>query len=204
MGTPVGIGFAESAGRDSGDAVDSLTGSVSITRLRQMTRGMLRNHAVAEATSTESFENETERLANWYVMLRSDDRHVDSQLLQSTAAKVRVRLLDWSRDRQKQLRRERIPPLSASTSELDARIQRAMHPTDDPLRKANRGAAGGGVLADGGWQLVELIERIVRPDFWQSQGGPGVVHYFAARRVLVVRATSDVHQDLKDLLTALR
>ena len=56
------------------------------------------------------------------------------------------------------------------------------------------GAAAGGALPDTGWQLVELIQRVVAPDFWEPQGGPGVIRYFAMRRVLVVRATTDVHE----------
>lgn len=65
------------------------------------------------------------------------------------------------------------------------------------------GQAAGGMF-DNGWQLVELIQRIIAPDFWESRGGPGSMRYFAMKRVLVVRATSDVHQQIKDLLTALR
>ena len=68
--------------------------------------------------------------------------------------------------------------------------------------RAAGNAAGGGT--NDGWELVMLIRQIIRPDFWQNAGGNGVVHYLATRRVLVVRATTDVHQDIKDLLTALR
>ena len=70
---------------------------------------------------------------------------------------------------------------------------------------ANAGGAGaGGAIADSGWELVELIQRVVAPDFWDAQGGPGAIRYFAMRRVLVVRATTDVHEQIKDLLMALR
>ena len=81
-------------------------------------------------------------------------------------------------------------------SAVDAVIGNAA--SDDPV------GFGGGVGGDEAGRLLELIRRVVRPDFWQSTGGPGVVVYDAARRVLVVRATSDVHEDLKDLLRALR
>ena len=83
----------------------------------------------------------------------------------------------------------------------------------DSDRISHQGATGGGSAAagaasgavgGGGWQLVELIQRIVAPDFWDQQGGKGTIHYFAMRRILVVRATSDVHAQVKDLLTALR
>ncbi len=54
------------------------------------------------------------------------------------------------------------------------------------------------------WQLVELIQRVVAPDLWDVQGGSGTIQYFAMRRVLVVRATTDVHEQIRDLLMALR
>ena len=67
-----------------------------------------------------------------------------------------------------------------------------------------QGANAPGPLPDTGWELVELIQRVVAPDFWDSRGGPGTIRYFAMRRVLVVRATSDVHEQIRDLLMALR
>ena len=59
-------------------------------------------------------------------------------------------------------------------------------------------------IPDTGWELVELIQRIIAPDFWESRGGPGSIRYFAMRRVLVIRATTDVHEQIRDLLMALR
>ncbi len=65
------------------------------------------------------------------------------------------------------------------------------------------GLAAAGML-DTGWELIELIQRIISPDFWESRGGPGSIRYFAMRRVLVIRATTDVHEQIRDLLMALR
>ena len=67
-----------------------------------------------------------------------------------------------------------------------------------------QGAQAAGGIPDTGWELVELIQRIVAPDFWDSRGGPGSIRYFAMRKVLVIRATTDVHEQVRDLLTALR
>lgn len=67
-----------------------------------------------------------------------------------------------------------------------------------------RGAQAAGSIPDTGWELVELIQRIIAPDFWDSRGGPGSIRYFAMRKVLVIRATTDVHEQIRDLLTALR
>lgn len=57
---------------------------------------------------------------------------------------------------------------------------------------------------DNGPELVALIEAILHPDFWASGGGSGVLHYYRPFRVLVVRATTEVHEDLTMFLEALR
>lgn len=61
-----------------------------------------------------------------------------------------------------------------------------------------------GEPADNGPELVALIEAILHPDFWASGGGSGVLHYYRPFRVLVVRATTEVHEDLTMFLNALR
>jgi hypothetical protein len=63
---------------------------------------------------------------------------------------------------------------------------------------------GAGQLFDHGPELVSLIETILLPDFWQPAGGEGVAHYYQPLRVLVVRATTTMHEDLTDLLERLR
>jgi hypothetical protein len=67
-----------------------------------------------------------------------------------------------------------------------------------------QGAQAAGGIPDTGWQLIELIQRVIAPDFWESRGGPGSIRYFAMRKVLVIRATTDTHEQVRDLLTALR
>ena len=121
------------------------------------------------------------------------------------------------------MRRAKVQRPSGLSDEVDAAINDAIKNSDsqsldehaeDPASsqdqaksdKPNFGqhlgrAAGPG--ADNGWQLVELIERIVEPDFWETNGGPGAIHYFAMRRLLVVRATSDVHEQIRELLLKL-
>lgn len=176
----------------------------SITQLRQTTSSLLRSHAVEDVNDPERFDAATIRLANWYAMLRHDGRHATSSLVRSSAASVRVRLLRAAKERRRWLGRHGIERGEVTSGRIDAAIERALDPSQQRDRNAANLAGAGPAGLDRGWQLVELIERIVRPDFWQSTGGPGVVHYYASRRVLVVRATSDVHQEIKDLLTALR
>lgn len=73
-----------------------------------------------------------------------------------------------------------------------------------PSNFANNSIAGGGGSVAEAAMLIELIQQVISPDFWNSRGGKGSIHYFALKRVLVVRATSDVHEDVWDLLSALR
>lgn len=60
------------------------------------------------------------------------------------------------------------------------------------------GGAGGGGRAeqDYGEDLVELIERVIAPDFWDVNGGPGQIVYYKNLRVLVISATSEVHEQI--------
>jgi hypothetical protein len=175
-----------------------------LTKLRQETRELLREEAIA--SSVASKEAAVHALCDWYVVLRSDQSYEASDMLQGDAAKVRRRLLSIARSRESQLKRDRVPRPDEISSQVDAAIRSALSEettVSDLLESSKTGMAPGG-LADDGWQLVELIQRIVSPDFWEPTGGPGAIRYFAMRRVLVVRATSDVHEQIKDLLTALR
>lgn len=67
-------------------------------------------------------------------------------------------------------------------------------------------AAGGGAQArdDDGEELVDLIQSVISPDFWEKNGGPGTVVYFQSLHVLAVRATTEKHEQIADLLEALR
>ncbi len=196
------VGFTSVIGFTSVDAAE-----VSTTSLRQQTRTQLRLEA--NATVGQANDDAVAALCDLYVVLRSDSRYATSEMLQGDAAKVRRRLLTIARRKEIQLGRKEISRPAGLSDRVDAAINAALDDPNDSTSQASEtrsavGAAGGGAAAGAGWQLVELIERIVAPDFWESRGGVGSIHYFAMRRVLVVRATSDVHQQVKDLLTALR
>lgn len=67
------------------------------------------------------------------------------------------------------------------------------------------GAFGGGALpADFGQDLVALIERTINPGFWDVVGGPGTVYYYAPLQCLVVRATTEIHEDIGGVVGELR
>ncbi len=66
------------------------------------------------------------------------------------------------------------------------------------------GAFGGGMVRDHSQELIDLIQRTIKPDHWDVAGGPGSMFYFRPLMALVVRATSEVHGDVGGLLEALR
>ena len=74
---------------------------------------------------------------------------------------------------------------------------------------ANRLAANGGVIGrlqppDFGQDLVDLIHNVISPRTWDVNGGPGSVVYFRNFRALVVRAPSEVQNQIGDVLGQLR
>ncbi|MCH5377314.1 MAG: hypothetical protein JJ992_25410 [Planctomycetes bacterium] len=66
------------------------------------------------------------------------------------------------------------------------------------------GTLGGGMVRDHSQELIDLIQRTIKPDHWDVAGGPGSMFYFRPLMALVVRATSEVHGDVGGLLDALR
>ncbi len=57
---------------------------------------------------------------------------------------------------------------------------------------------------DHGPDLVALITSTIDPAFWRQNGGNGSIHYFRPLRVLVIGATTRVHDDTLGLLMKLR
>jgi hypothetical protein len=52
--------------------------------------------------------------------------------------------------------------------------------------------------------VVRIIQAMVEPKTWQNVGGDGVIEYFAAKKVLIVRQSPNVHRQLTELLELLR
>jgi len=65
-------------------------------------------------------------------------------------------------------------------------------------------ARGGGTKFDYGPTLVDLIERTIQPEFWDTNGGPGSIFYYKPLHALVVTATSEIHYSLGGTLDGLR
>ncbi|HZY88190.1 MAG TPA: hypothetical protein VFE78_25365 [Gemmataceae bacterium] len=52
--------------------------------------------------------------------------------------------------------------------------------------------------------LIRLITSTIEPRSWDVQGGRGIVDYHTPSRSLVVNQTADIHEQVVDLLSALR
>ncbi|MCA9249105.1 MAG: hypothetical protein KDA42_18410, partial [Planctomycetales bacterium] len=61
-----------------------------------------------------------------------------------------------------------------------------------------------GAPADDGEDLVELIQTVIAPDSWDVNGGPGSIFYWPNLRVLVIRQTDEVHDNIGGALGQLR
>ncbi|MEE2685352.1 MAG: hypothetical protein VYB09_03490 [Planctomycetota bacterium] len=64
-------------------------------------------------------------------------------------------------------------------------------------------ARGGAAMADFD-SLIELITTTVEPDSWEDVGGAGTIKEFAGNLSLVISATQQVHEQIRDLLDQLR
>lgn len=90
---------------------------------------------------------------------------------------------------------------------LESEIDQASDTVDksETIGSDPGGARGGGATReDHGQELVDLIQRTISPDFWDVVGGPGTIVYFRHRRVLVVRATGEVHGNVGRIVGDLR
>ena len=63
--------------------------------------------------------------------------------------------------------------------------------------------SGGGAFADFD-SLIELIQQTVVPDTWEALGGPSTMAPYQQNLSLVISTTSDVHDQISDLLESLR
>lgn len=148
------------------------------TTVRRAVSKLMRD--AATATNDEQRHAALESLCDAYAAIRLHPRYDESEILRGEAAKVRRRLITES-DR--------------------LRDEHNLDVIQDSEAVQNRQA--GAAIAGEAWALVELIQRTVHPDFWETTGGPGSIRYFAIKRVLVIRATTQVHEDLVALLRQL-
>lgn len=66
------------------------------------------------------------------------------------------------------------------------------------------GHYGGGAVASNANDLIELIQRTIKPEHWDVNGGPGTIFFYQPLNALVIRASTEIHSDVGTSLDELR
>lgn len=169
-------------------------------------------------------EERSELVRDMCQLYREIGKHpllVTNELLQDRQASLRVRLRKIQKNIEEKLARvektqrkkRRGQSASDSDQELLAEVASQMAVQMGTISCSmggaaeyfsQAGAAGGAATRDNGRELVELIQATIVPDFWDVNGGLGTIVYYAPLQALVVRATGDVHGNVREILGGLR
>lgn len=159
-----------------------------------------------------------------YEEIKQDPRVADSKTLQRYKALAWSRLTKVKRRLIAELKREEDLAVRAAEKGATATSHTISRmPAEVPLIYANhmtlmgqlvggpmqvfgqRGAGFRGMsFSDYGPELVELIEKVIAPDFWDTNGGPGRIYYYRPLHALVVTATSELHGKIGGALSTMR
>lgn len=179
----------------------------------------MRNALRAEATAEDLGQRAVavRQLTALYREILQDPRLETSDTLKSYKAKIWSRLtrikadLQRTIDRNESEQRQQGPEIDAvalkqATQSLAAQMSLMNYTLGGPANvlSHSRASFGGRPVNDHGQELIDLIERTIKPDFWDVAGGPGSIFYYQPLMALVVRATSEVHGDVGGVLNALR
>lgn len=141
------------------------------------------------------------QLTELYREIMTDQRLLTSPTLNNYRIKLRARLLNILKSMQYAARHKIANKYAGQTSSLLDTLQRHLLRSSAAMGGANRmlqGNAAQGV-PDYGPALVNLIKTTISPKFWDINGGPGVIVYYPPLRLLVIRATSDIHYQIGGL-----
>lgn len=187
---------------------------------------IMKREALAKSNSDKAVA--IVELCDLYRELAGDSRLTISDTLKEYKATIRNRLVRCKNDVKVYLAREKKKtpkskkPAEVNSELLAAQAQAASYSFGEQMSlissslggpsqifnagansRNSSGALGGGMVtyAD---DLIDLIERTIAPDTWDTNGGPGSIVYYPGLMALVVRATSEVHGEVNDVLENLR
>ncbi|MEQ8787585.1 MAG: hypothetical protein RIC55_14875 [Pirellulaceae bacterium] len=178
----------------------------------------------ATAKSPEQRDAAVRAMAALYLEIVQDPRLTVTPLLQQYKARLWRKLVDIKKDLEREIalaerREERehsvdeLAKLRAARQEaavvgdsLSNQLALVEYSMGGPGRvfAESRGAFGGAPVRDHGEELVRLIERTISPEFWEVNGGPGAIFYYAPLHALVISATDDIHRRIGGAAGALR
>lgn len=176
-------------------------------------RALLREQATAKTPGQQTLV--IRKLVRLYGEICQHPDLATSDTLKSYRVKLRGRLLRIQQELERDIaRQEKRSGKTAAGGISSARLaDAATKAMADQLSLIGYSLGGPGkVFSQGGAMgppdygpaLVELIQRTIAPGFWDVNGGPGTIVYYAPLRALVVRATGEIHGNLRGALGGLR
>jgi hypothetical protein len=189
-----------------------------LPRLAEIDRAMWAAIRAEAAAETDAEQREAvRRMAEIYRQILTDPRFATSETLQSHRARLWSRMTRIKKDMQRRLQREKrlqnsdyspeqqqaVEAATRSLSEHTALMGYTMGGPPYVLLQSG-GAMGGAAVQDHAQELINLIQRTIKPDSWDTAGGPGSMFYYRPLMALVVSATAEVHGHVGGLLEALR
>jgi hypothetical protein len=158
------------------------------------------------------------RMCELHGEIVADVRYAESETLQEYRVRLWSRLRPVQTDLKQQLAKSAAksgekPVVPDQERPVDPEAVIAAESLAATLDLSDQSQGGPGYLigfggragpADHGAELVDLIERTINPAFWDTNGGPGTIVYYAPLRCIVVRATSEMHGRVGGVLGVLR
>jgi hypothetical protein len=171
-----------------------------------------------EALTKDAAEQATlvRQLCQLHHAVRTDPRHAYAEAMQGYRAQAWARLKKIQHELKFRLAKDgnkdrgnKSPPMIGTPPEVLAAsdsLAASLSLVDGSLGGPSAFLARGGraQVDDNGQALVDLIERTINPDFWDTNGGPGTIVYFAPLQCLVITATAEVHQNVGGVVGGLR
>jgi hypothetical protein len=131
--------------------------------------------------------------------------------------KLKIEFKRYVREQEKQERREKksndsqeLAEARAAVRDLSQQLSQQMslvsYSSGGPAGIVNQasGSWGGGAIRANADQLIDLIQKTISPESWDVNGGESVIFFYQPLNALVVRATSEVHENLGGAVEALR
>jgi uncharacterized phage infection (PIP) family protein YhgE len=179
----------------------------SIGQIRTDINDSLQAESLADTTSERVVQ--IRRLVALHNEITSDARFTDSEIMQSLRTHVWARLIKVRNEAQRKLAiAEKQKPTAKKHSSLNTTQNTVdYYVTSNQLLLGPNGllARGGGAVSDDlGEELIQLIQHTINPASWNVNGGTSSIYYYRPVMALVVRASSEVHENLGNGLNALR
>ncbi len=180
-----------------------------------------------DSESDESRLNSVLDLCMLFYEIRTDRRYATSETLQGYGRRVHYRLNEVkkqivkdSKNKSQAVDTRQSAVGSIDYDELDQETADEMYAVavgiSDQMQLISWSHGGahrvvdsaggyfGGILEANADDLIRLIENTIHPDTWETNGGINGIGYWSQSMVLVVRATTQVQEDLERFLNMLR